>query len=71
MILDGYGVGPQGRGNAITTAKKPALDLIEKTYPFTTFQTRTHTNINTHGDGVGWRGGPNRRVFLGYRPYRS
>ena len=38
MILDGYGVGPQGRGNAITTAKKPALDLIEKTYPFTTLQ---------------------------------
>ncbi|MFY9461976.1 MAG: 2,3-bisphosphoglycerate-independent phosphoglycerate mutase, partial [Candidatus Sungiibacteriota bacterium] len=38
MILDGYGIGPQGRGNAITTAKKPALDLIEKTYPFTTLQ---------------------------------
>ena len=39
IILDGYGIGPQGRSNAITTAKKPALDLVEKTYPFTTLQT--------------------------------
>lgn len=38
IVLDGYGIGPQGRGNAITTAKKPTFDLIEKTYPFTTLQ---------------------------------
>ncbi|MDO8560857.1 MAG: 2,3-bisphosphoglycerate-independent phosphoglycerate mutase [bacterium] len=38
IVLDGYGVGPKSRGNAIDIAKTPNINLIEKTYPFTTLQ---------------------------------
>ncbi|MDP3727087.1 MAG: 2,3-bisphosphoglycerate-independent phosphoglycerate mutase [bacterium] len=37
-VLDGFGVSLQVRGNAIHAAKKPNLDLIERSYPFTTLQ---------------------------------
>lgn len=33
LILDGYGIGPEGRGNAITQARKPNLDFVEKNFP--------------------------------------
>jgi 2,3-bisphosphoglycerate-independent phosphoglycerate mutase len=36
VILDGYGVAPPGKGNAITLAKKPTIDRLFKVYPSTT-----------------------------------
>lgn len=36
VILDGWGVAPPSRGNAITLAKKPALDRLYELYPSTT-----------------------------------
>jgi len=36
MILDGWGVAPPARGNAITMAKKPNLDRLYSIYPSTT-----------------------------------
>ena len=32
LILDGYGIGPEGRGNAIAQARKPNLDFVEKKF---------------------------------------
>jgi len=37
-ILDGWGVGPKGRGNAIDLAKTPFFDAIKKRYKWTTLQ---------------------------------
>ena len=34
MILDGYGLGPDGPGNAVQTANTPTLDRIFSEYPF-------------------------------------
>lgn len=36
VILDGWGVAPPSRGNAITLARKPALDRLYELYPSTT-----------------------------------
>ncbi|MCX6763272.1 MAG: 2,3-bisphosphoglycerate-independent phosphoglycerate mutase [Candidatus Moranbacteria bacterium] len=36
IILDGWGVAPPHRGNAITLAKKPTIDSLIETYPSTT-----------------------------------
>lgn len=36
VILDGYGIAPPGKGNAVTLAKKPALDRLFEIYPSTT-----------------------------------
>lgn len=36
IILDGWGVAPPSRGNAITLAKKPCLDRLFSLYPSTT-----------------------------------
>lgn len=33
IILDGYGIAPDGPGNAVTLAKKPFLDHLFSTYP--------------------------------------
>ncbi len=38
MVLDGFGVSLQARGNAILAARKPNLDLMESRYPCTTLQ---------------------------------
>lgn len=38
IVLDGFGVSLHLRGNAIAEARKPAFDLIEQYYPFTTLQ---------------------------------
>lgn len=38
VVLDGFGVSLQERGNAIFAAHTPNLDAIEKKYPFTTLQ---------------------------------
>ena len=38
LILDGYGIGPEGRGNAIAQARKPNLDFVEKNFPFVLLQ---------------------------------
>lgn len=35
VILDGWGINPQTKGNAIALAKKPVLDLVYKNYPHT------------------------------------
>ncbi len=38
VVLDGFGLSLHRRGNAVAEARKPALDLIEQYYPFTTLQ---------------------------------
>lgn len=38
LILDGWGVAPQGPGNAIAMAKKPNFDRLIQQYPSTTLQ---------------------------------
>jgi len=45
VILDGWGLGPQGEGNAIARAKKPNMDYFVKNFPFTT--------LSTSGEDVG------------------
>ena len=36
LIMDGYGLNPKKEGNAIAQAKKPNLDKLFKSYPYTT-----------------------------------
>ncbi|WP_028573861.1 2,3-bisphosphoglycerate-independent phosphoglycerate mutase [Desulfonatronovibrio hydrogenovorans] len=38
LILDGWGLAPEGPGNAISQAATPNLDLIARNYPSTTLQ---------------------------------
>jgi 2,3-bisphosphoglycerate-independent phosphoglycerate mutase len=38
VILDGWGVAPPSKGNAITMAKKPVLDRLYELYPSTTLE---------------------------------
>ncbi len=45
VILDGWGLGPEGEGNAIARAKKPNMDYFVKNYP--------HTVLSTSGEDVG------------------
>jgi 2,3-bisphosphoglycerate-independent phosphoglycerate mutase len=44
-ILDGWGIAPDGPGNAISLAKKPNMDHLWKTY--------VHTQLIAHGESVG------------------
>ena len=39
IILDGYGLNPNPKGNAVAAAKKPNLDRIFSSYPYTTIKT--------------------------------
>jgi 2,3-bisphosphoglycerate-independent phosphoglycerate mutase len=39
LIMDGYGINPRNEGNAIAQAKKPNLDRLFKSYPYTTLGT--------------------------------
>jgi 2,3-bisphosphoglycerate-independent phosphoglycerate mutase len=45
MILDGFGIREETKGNAIAAAKKPVLDKIFAEYPFIT--------IDASGEPVG------------------
>jgi len=45
IILDGWGEGPAGPGNAVELARTPHLDKYRKQYPFTT--------LCAHGERVG------------------
>ncbi len=45
VVLDGWGIAPASRGNAISLAKTPALDELAKKYPATT--------LFAHGKFVG------------------
>ena len=45
MILDGYGIAPAGKGNAIEAACKPNIDAIFEKYP--------NTTISACGEDVG------------------
>ncbi len=45
VILDGYGKGKKYVGNAISLAKKPFIDYLNKTYP--------HTLLKASGNAVG------------------
>ena len=45
LILDGWGIAPKSKGNAIELAKKPNFDLLWKKYP--------HTELKAHGLNVG------------------
>ncbi len=45
MILDGFGIAPNGDGNAVATAKKPNYDSLLAKYP--------HTEIQASGMVVG------------------
>ncbi|MEK9174362.1 MAG: 2,3-bisphosphoglycerate-independent phosphoglycerate mutase [Patescibacteria group bacterium] len=38
LILDGYGIGPENPGNAVSLARKPNLDFIEKNFPLVLLQ---------------------------------
>jgi 2,3-bisphosphoglycerate-independent phosphoglycerate mutase len=49
VILDGWGVAPPSKGNAITLAKKPTLDKLFKLYPSTTLgATGTQVGLEDH-----------------------
>ncbi|MFC1768409.1 2,3-bisphosphoglycerate-independent phosphoglycerate mutase [Nanoarchaeota archaeon] len=49
IILDGWGVAPPGKGNAITLAKTPNMDKLQKNYPY--------TQIGAGGEAIGlWKG---------------
>ena len=45
IILDGWGIAPHSYGNAITLARTPVLDKLEKEYP--------HTRLRASGEAVG------------------
>lgn len=45
VILDGWGIGQASRGNAVTLAKTPVLDMLRKQYP--------HTSLAASGRQVG------------------
>jgi 2,3-bisphosphoglycerate-independent phosphoglycerate mutase len=38
LVLDGFGVAPDGEGNAITKAKKPVFDMLASRYPVMTLK---------------------------------
>ncbi len=38
VILDGWGLAPESKGNAITLAKTPTMDRLAKIYPYTTLE---------------------------------
>ncbi len=44
-ILDGWGIAPEGPGNAVTSAKTPNLTRLASAY--------THTQLIAHGESVG------------------
>ena len=49
VILDGYGIAPPSKGNAITLAKKPAIDKLFDVYPSTTLcATGTCVGLESH-----------------------
>ena len=49
IILDGWGIAPAGKGNAILCARKPYFDFLWKNYP--------HTKIGAGGESIGlWKG---------------
>ena len=49
VILDGYGIAPPSKGNAITLAKKPTLDRLFEVYPSTTLcATGTCVGLEDH-----------------------
>jgi len=49
LILDGWGIAPPGKGNAISLARKPNFDRVWKEYP--------HTQIGAGGESIGlWKG---------------
>src|SRR5262245_35295512 len=45
IVLDGFGVAPEGEGNAIALAKTPTFDLLTQRYPSMT--------LRASGDEVG------------------
>ncbi|HCC23765.1 TPA: 2,3-bisphosphoglycerate-independent phosphoglycerate mutase [Candidatus Falkowbacteria bacterium] len=45
LILDGWGLAPKSKFNAVEQAKKPNFDKLWKKYP--------HTSLSASGDGVG------------------
>ncbi len=45
VILDGWGIAPEGPGNAVTLAQTPVLDSLFATYP--------HATLRTSGESVG------------------
>lgn len=48
IVLDGFGMGDHGRGDAIAAAKKPFLDQL-----FQNFDPQKITQLKTHGRSVG------------------
>ncbi|OGF20426.1 phosphoglycerate mutase (2,3-diphosphoglycerate-independent) [Candidatus Falkowbacteria bacterium RBG_13_39_14] len=45
LILDGWGIAPPSKGNAVTLAKTPVMDKLYKKYP--------NTKLIAHGEKVG------------------
>jgi 2,3-bisphosphoglycerate-independent phosphoglycerate mutase len=39
VILDGWGIAPDGPGNAVAAANTPVMDALAKTYPYATLRT--------------------------------
>jgi 2,3-bisphosphoglycerate-independent phosphoglycerate mutase len=49
IILDGWGIAPSGKGNAISLAKTPNMDRLQASYP--------HTEVGAGGEAIGlWKG---------------
>lgn len=58
IILDGWGIGPDGPGNAIKNAATPTLDTLWSTFP--------HTELEASGDAVGLPKGEDGNTETGH-----
>lgn len=58
VILDGWGIGPDYKGNAIKLAHTPTMDMLTTTYP--------HTELSASGESVGLPRGEDGNTETGH-----
>jgi len=58
IILDGWGIGPDYKGNAIKNAKTPTIDMLTTAYP--------HTQLEASGEAVGLPAGESGNTETGH-----